>query len=373
MPVLLRTVMSKADLRKFIHLPEKIHRGHENWVCPVYLDEWDFYNPKKNRFFHNCSTILLLAIKDGKPAGRIMGIINHRYNQVHREETGRLFAFECYNDQEVALALTGAIEDWLRQQGMKKIIGPFGFSDKDPQGFLVEGFDQPVVIATNYSLPYMPEIMEKCGYGKEIDCVDYIMPVPKTIPDFYKGIYKRTVETNHISVTEFIIRRQLRPVIRPVFELINKTYSEIYGFSEVTTKEMDYFANRYLLLINPRFVKVVYNENRELIAFALGMPEVSDGIRKARGRLFPFGFIKVLRASRKTRLLTMLLGAIRNDYRNNGLDALMGIKIIDSAQQEKFEYIDSHLVLETNTKMRAEYEKLGGVVRKRYRIYSKRL
>jgi len=373
MPVTIREVRSRRDLRNYIHLPDKIHAHHMGWVPPMYGDEWEFYDPGKNRFFQDCSTVLMLAEKDGRLAGRIMGIINHKYNKVHHEETGRLFAFECFNDIDVARALTGAIEQWLRDQGIKKIIGPFGFSDKDPQGFLIEGYDQPVLIATNYSLPYMVNLLEACGYTKEIDCVDYMVKVPDKVPEFYKAIYNRTLENNNFRLKEFTRRNDLKPFIRPVFELINQTYAHIYGFSELTQKEIDYFANRYLSVINPRFVKLIYDANNELVAFALAMPEISEGIRKAGGRLFPFGFISILIASRKSRLLTMLLGAIKPEYRNNGLDAVLGIKMLESAQQESFELIDSHLVLEDNAKMRAEYEKIGGVVCKRYRIFQKML
>lgn len=373
MPVIVKEVSSKAELSAFIYLPEKIHATHSNWVFPIYTDEWDFYNPLKNRFFSDCSTILLLAFRDNTVCGRIMGIINHKYNSVHQELKGRFFALECYEDPEVALALTQRIENWCRDKGMTMVIGPFGFSDKDPQGFMIEGFDLPAIIATNYSLPYMVNLMNICGYVKEIDCVDYQLPVPKEIPDFYQAIFKRTLEANDFTLKEYTSRRQLRPVIKPVFDLINDTYANIYGFSALTQKEVDYFANRYIAIINPRFVKVIFNPAGELIAFAIAMPELSDGIRKARGRLFPFGFIKILHASRKTKLLTMLLGAIRSDYRNNGLDVVLGLKMLESAQEQKFEFIDSHLVLENNTKMRAEYEKMGGTIGKRYRIYRKEL
>jgi GNAT superfamily N-acetyltransferase len=371
MSVTIKEVRSKRDLRNFIYLSAKIHAHHSNWVYPLYFDEWDFYNPKKNRFFTDCDTVLLLAYKENVLAGRVMGIVNYKYNNIHQENNGRFFAMECYDDLEVASALVKYVEDWSKEKGMKKVIGPFGFSEKDPQGFMIEGFDEPVVIAANYSLPYMPALIECCGYKKEIDCVDYIMPVPEEIPVFYQSIHKRTIENNHLILKEFTKRSELKPYIKPVFELINVTYASIYGFSELTPKEIDYFANRYLSIINPRFVKVVFNDKNELIAFAIAMPELSEGIRKAKGKLFPFGFYWILRASRKTRLLTMLLGAIRDDYRNNGIDALMGLKILESAQKQHFKLLDSHLVLETNTKMRAEYEKLGGVVKKRYRIYSK--
>jgi GNAT superfamily N-acetyltransferase len=373
MAITIQEVKTHAELRSYIYLPEKIHANHDRWVYPMYADEWDFYNPEKNRFFQDCNTILYLAYRDGKPVGRIMGIINHKYNKVHGEQSGRFFAFECYNDMEVASALLRSVEEWLRKQGMKKIVGPFGFSDKDPEGFLVEGFDEPIVIATNYSLPYMVDLTLGCGYEKEIDCLDYMMPVPKVIPEFYKAIYNRTLETNHFRLQEFTTRKELKKMIRPVFELINRTYADIYGFSELTPKEMDYFADRYITVINPKFVKVIYDENDRLIAFILAMPEISPGIRKAKGKLFPFGFAHILWASKTSKLLTMLLGAISNDYRNNGLDAVLGIKMLESAQQADMEYIDSHLVLETNVKMRAEYEKLGGVVKKRFRIFSKPL
>jgi GNAT superfamily N-acetyltransferase len=373
MSVSIREVASKKDLRLFIYLPEKIHVGHSNWVHPLYFDEWNFYNPSKNRFFSDCDTILLLAFRDDVPVGRIMGIINHKYNSIHNENNGRFFALECFNDPEVAKRLMESIEEWCRLKGIMKVIGPFGFSEKDPQGFMIEGFEEAAIIATNYNLQYMSELMKKCGYTKEIDCVDYILPVPTEIPAFYQSIFKRAAENSSIVLKEFTTRRSLRPYIKPVFELINETYAPIYGFSPLTPKEIDYFANRYIAIINPRFVKIIYNDLNELVAFVIAMPELSDGIRKARGRLFPLGIFRILHASRQTRLLTMLLGAIREDCRNNGLDVLMGMKILESAQKQKFEWLDSHLVLENNTKMRAEYEKMGGSVKKRYRIYQKSL
>jgi GNAT superfamily N-acetyltransferase len=373
MTLIIKEVVSRKDLKTFIYLPEKIHADHKNWVHPLYFDEWDFYNPKKNRFFSACDTVLYIAWRNEEAVGRIMGIINHKYNKIHNENNGRFFALECYNDPEVASALISKIETWCQSKGMTKIVGPFGFSDKDPQGFMIEGFDEPAVIATNYSLPYMPDLLLQCGYVKDIDCVDYIIPVPEEIPLFYQSIFKRSIENNNFELKEFSNRIALRPYIRPVFELINTTYAPIYGFSPLSDREIDYFANRYIAIINPRFVKIIYNEKKEMIAFALAMPEISKGIRSARGKLFPSGVFKIIREAYRTRYLTMLLGAIRDDYRNNGIDAILGMKMLESARKQKFTLIDSHLVLETNTKMRAEYEKLGGQVKKRYRIYGKQL
>ncbi len=373
MSVEIKQVKSRSDLYTFIHLPEKIHKEHKNWIPPVYMDEWDFYNPAKNSAYRHCDTIMYLAYRGKKPVGRIMGIINHKYNKTHNENNARFFGLECWNDPETAGALTSAVEQWSQQNGMSRIIGPLGFSDKDPQGFMIEGFDMPMVIATNCSHPYMPALIEQCGYSKEVDLFDYKIDVPDKIPEIYENIYQRASLNGGFTIKEFTTKKQLREYIKPVFRLINETYAEIYGFAEIEEDEMDYMANRYMFILNPKFVKVVLDKEDKLAAFILGIPEVAEGIRKARGRILPFGFIRILIESKKSKMLTLLLGAIKEEYRNSGLDALLAIKMLETAQKEKMRTIDSHLVLETNVKMRREYEKIGGVVYKRFRIYQKRL
>ncbi len=366
-------VSSRKDLKRFIFFPEKIHSKHKNWVPPIYDIEWDFYNPLKNRSFQHCTTILYLAYRDQNPVGRIMGIINHTYNSLHQENNARLFAFDCFNDYEVAQALTGAVEEWALKLGMKKVVGPLGFSDKEPMGFMIEGFDEPVAIDTNCSLPYMVELMKQCGYEKEVDLHEYKILVPPEIPDFYNTINKRVLRNQKITVLEFKSRKELKPFVIPVFELMNETYADLFGFMPLNASEIEYYAKNYLPLIHPEFAKIILDEDKKIVAFALAIPEISEGIRKAQGKLYPFGIFRILRAAKKTKMLTMLLGAIRQDMRGKGLDTLLGIKMIQSASKHKFEFADSHLVLETNSNMLAEYDRLGGHVYKRYRIFYKDL
>ncbi len=373
MTIQIREVQSKRDLKTFIYLPEKIHRHHKNWVPPMYMDEWDFYNPEKNSAYRHSSTVLFLAWRDGKAVGRIMGLINHKYNNTHNETNGRYFNLECWEDIDTARALTRAVEDWARGKGMTKLIGPLGFSEKDPQGFMIEGFEQPMAVATNCSLPYMPALIENCGYAKEVDLYSYRLDIPENIPELYKVIYQRAQSNGGFTMKEFTTKKELRQYIRPVFQLVNEAYAEIYGFAELEPDEMDYMANKYMFILNPKFVKVVLDKKGQTVAFIVSMPELAGGIRKARGRMFPFGFLKIIRESKTTKMLTCYLGAIKEEYRNSGLDALMGTKILDTAQKEGMSFIDSHLVLETNIKMRREYEKLGGKIYKRYRIYQKSL
>lgn len=374
MEVVVKPVVTKRDLKTFIHLPAKIHKNHLNWVPPIYMDEWEFFNSKKNRAFDHCDTVLALAYKNGKAVGRIMGVISQNYNKQHNENHGRFSFVETWDDQEVFHTLIEFIAVWAKEKGMEKLVGPLAFSDKDPQGFLTEGFDEPVSIASNCSFPYMVDLSENEGFEKKNDLVVYKIDIPKEWPDFYKRIAERFNQNNvHLKILEFTSRRKLKPLIRPVFSLVNKTFTEIYGFIPFTEKEMDDFANRYLFLINPKFVKIIENEEGEIISFVISMSDISKGIQKSKGYLFPFGFVPVLRAGKKSNQLNLLLGAIDPCYQGRGLDVMMGIKLMESAKKEGKTTIDTHLELEYNTKVRAEMEKMGGVVYKRFRIYQKDL
>ena len=372
MAVEIKTVSSKSDLKVFIHLPAKIHTKHKNWVPPIYMDDWEFFNPRKNRAFDHCDTVLALAIKDGEVAGRIMGIISYEYNKSHNEDHGRFAFMETWNDQEVFKTLIDFVADWAKQKGMAKLVGPLAFSDKDPQGFLYEGFDEPVSIASNCNFPFMVDLTEKEGFAKKVDLVVYKVPVPNELPDFYKKIAERFHRNNsNLKILEFTSRKKIKPLIRPVLTLLNNTFTGIYGFIPFTEKEMDDFANRYLFLINPRFVKVVMNENSEVVAFFIGMSDISEGIRRSKGYLIPFGIFQIFRAGKKSKQLNLLLAGIHPSYQGRGIDVAMGIKMIESAKQAGKTHIDTHLELEYNTKVRAEMEKMGGVVYKKFRIYQK--
>ena len=374
MTIEIKRVSSRKELQIFIHLPARIHMNHKNWVPPIYMDDWTFFNPKKNRAFDHCDTVLALAWNEGKPVGRIMGIISHPYNHLHHENHGRFSFLETWNDQEVFDALVDFVANWAKEKGMVKLGGPLAFSDKDPQGFLIDGFDEPVSIASNCNFPYMVELTEKSGFQKKFDLVVYKIPIPDEMPGFYTKIAERFYQNNgHLSVVEFTSRKKIRPYIRPVFELVNRTFTDIYGFSPFTLDEMDDFANRFLFLINPKFVKLMINEKDEVVSFVIGMSDISRGIQKSRGWLFPFGFVHIFRAGKKSQQLNLLLGAVDPAYQGRGLDVIMGIRLLESAKLEGKTTIDTHLELEYNTKVRGEMEKMGGEVYKRFRIFQKDL
>jgi hypothetical protein len=372
--IVIQEVNSKEELRKFIHLPAAIHQNHSNWVPPIYMDDWEFFDPKKNKSFEFCDTILLLAYRSGEVVGRIMGIIHHTYNEKHQEKNARFAFFETWNDEEVANSLLLFVENWGREKGMEKLVGPLGFSDKDPQGFLIEGYDEPCVIASNCNFPYQVELLEKNAFTKEVDLVEYKIDIPNPLPEFYLRIEERAIRMNpNLRVLEFTSRSKVKPYIHPILHLLNETFTEIFGFTPFMEKEMDDFANRYLFLINPRYIKVVVNESDQVVAFVVGMAHIGDGIQKSKGKLFPFGIFQIINSGRKSKQLNLLLGGIDPVYRGKGLDVMMGVKMMQSATALGKTIIDSHLELESNVKVRAEMEKMGGVVYKRFRVFSKNL
>lgn len=373
MSVELVIVNSKDLLRSYIYLCEKIYHKESRWVPPFYLDEWDFHNPTKNRALSHCDTIRVLAYQNGVAVGRIMGIIHHPYNKLHNEKTARFFHFDCIKDSSVAHALINFIEEWARKNGMNKLIGPFGFSDKDPQGLQIDGLEQLPVLATPANPAYLPSLLANEKYEKEIDCVSYRIEIPKEVPSLYLRIFERIKRKNNLQLIEFSNKRKLKPYILPVLRLVNNAYAPLFGFSQMSEEEMKKLADQYLPVLNPEFVKIIINPANEVVAFVVAMPDMSAGIQKAKGRLFPFGFLYVLAAMRKSKQLNLMLGAIDENYRRSGLSAMLGKALIETANKHHMQIIDSHLILEHNYAMRSECEKIGGMVYKRFRIFSKKM
>ena len=340
---------------------------------PLYVDEWKFHDPKKNPALAYSETVRLLAFVDGEPAGRIMGIINSRYNSLAREATARFFNLDCVNDAAVAHRLLSFVEDWARQRKMDRIIGPFGFSDKDPEGLQIEGFEHLPVISTATNPSYLPPLVEQEGYAKYLDCVSYRIPIGPELAPLQQKLLNRVRRNQKLHVLEFAGKKQLKPYVIPVFRLMNETYASIFGFTPLSETEMKALARQYMPVLDPDFVKLVENNEGALIGFFVALPDMSPGIQKAKGKLWPLGFLHLLAAAKRTKQLDLLLGAVKQEYRGLGVHLLLGDALVASGRRRGFEWMDSHLVLETNKLMRAEYETSGGEVYKRYRIYQKQL
>ena len=373
MSVQIREVRTKREKKLFIYFPEKLYEErYQQWVHPIYQNERSFFDSDKNDAWGFSEGVFFLAWREGEVVGRIMVLINHKLNKLRSENGARFGFFDSVDDQEVASALLSAAEEWARSKGCNRIVGPLGFTDLDPEGMLVEGHEHRTSIVTWWHPPYAPALLERAGYAKETDWVTYLVDLHDPLPPVYSRIAQRLLSRTDYRLKEFKKRAEFKPFIAPIFRLINEAYQNLYGFSPLNEEEIGKVAADYIPLLDPRFVKVVLL-NDEVLGFAVGIPDMTEGIRKARGRLFPFGIFKILAARRRSKRLDMLLGAIKEEHRGKGLDVLMANALYASARAAGITHSDSHHELESNLRMRAEMEKLGGKLYKRHRIYYKGL
>lgn len=370
--IIVKEVQSRSELREFIYLPAKVHRGEPAWLPPLYSDEWHLFDKNRNRSYLYADAAFFLAWKNNKPVGRIMTLVNNRYNEIKNEKHGRFSFLECYNDRDIFHALISKAEEWVRNRGMVKIVGPMGFSDKDPQGFQIEGFEYPYLFTAPTNSPYMQSLIEAEGYTKEIDLVNYNLPIPESYPSVYLKALERYSRNGEITITEFRSKKEIKPVIIPVLELMNQTFKDIYGYVPLNDAEKEEFAGRYLPILDPEFVKIAKSKN-EFVGFVVALPDMTPGIIAAGGKLFPFGILRIMKEMKKATKLMLMLGGVKEEYRGKGIDVMMAVKLLDSARKHNKKILDSHLIMEQNARMRAECDRMNGKIVKRFRIFQKSL
>jgi hypothetical protein len=368
----IKEVLNKKLLKDFIYLPEQLHKNHKNWIPPLYMDEWDFFDKEKNPSFKKNETILFIAFIDNKPVGRIMGIIPKVYNYFHKENNARFTFLESIDDIEVTKQLIDVIKKWAKSYKTDMLIGPLSFSDKEPQGFLFHGFDEPHIIASNCNFEYQTQQLVELGFDTYKDLFVYRIDLTNDLPPLYSALAERNLNRGY-KLIEFTSKIQARKYIYPILNLVNITYKDIYASTPFSESEMDDFANKYLAILNSNLIKIILDKDDNVVAFVIGMRDIGKGLKKAKGNLFPFGFIPFLYYQKKTKQMNMLLGAIANEHQDRGLDALLGVSLFKSARKMGLEVADTHLVLEDNIKMRREYERINGQVYKKFRLFSLKL
>jgi hypothetical protein len=372
MAISLKEITTSKDFKTFIFLPDKIHKGDANWLPPLYDDEKKYFNPQKNPSFRSCDYRMVLAYKGNEAVGRIVGIINHKHNEMLGLKNARFGFLDCYNDREVAHALISDIEQWGKQRGMNKIVGPFGFSDRDIQGLLVEGFEYEPVIDSACNPAYLPDLVVGEGYIKDIDCVIYRYPLDKQLPDVFDKMYKRMLARKTFHFLEFSSRKAMKPYVVPVLRLVNESFSGIYGFVPMDETEMFDLAKRYMFILDPKFVKIVLRDGN-VVGFLVSMPNCYRGIQKARGRLLPFGLFRILHAMRHAASVNTMLGAVHPSCQKLGLDLFLGLSTIETARKAGMTSVDTHVVMEENDSMMHELRRYGAHLIKKFRVYQKPL
>ncbi len=376
MPVDVRVVETKKDLKRFVKLPFMVFRDNPYWVPQLIKEDLEIFNRKKNPAYNSAETKLFLAYKNGKPVGRIAGILSHAANRKYKTKNLRFGWFDTIEDYEVADSLFNAVENWGKELGLATITGPHGFTDLDPEGMLVEGFDQLPTIAVYYNHPYYPVFTDRYGFKKEVDYLEFkaVPPNEKTMPDKLLRIGEKIKERSSIKILKFKSKKELKPVIGKVFKLIDEAFEEIYGSVPITEQQMSYYVKKFFPMVDKDLLQVAVNDKGEPVGFMLALPSLSKGFQKAKGRLFPFGWYHILKAVKgKNDVVDFYLAGIKKKYRGLGIDLLMVLETTKETMRRKIAIVESNPELENNQKIQAQWKYFNTTNHKRRRIYKKEI
>ena len=375
MAVTIKKVSTKRELKRFIRFNYELYKGNAYSVPDLYDDMLNTFNKKKNAAFEFCEADYFLAYKDGKTVGRVAAIINHKANQAWGKKDVRFGWIDFTDDSEVSDALIRAVEQWGKELGMTDIVGPLGFTDMDAEGMLIEGYDQLSTMATTYNYPYYPQHMERMGFVKDSDWVEFKIYIPDGIPDKHKRIADIIQRKYNLQIKKYTSAKKIAAEYgQAIFKLINEAYSQLYGYSSLSQRQIDQYVKMYLPILDLRMVTLITDQSGELIAVGISMPSLSEALQKAHGRLLPFGWYYLLKAlffKRRAKMLDLLLVAVKPEYQNKGVNALLFTDLIPVYQQLGFEYAESNPEMELNGKVQAQWEYFKTEQHKRRRAFRK--
>ncbi len=369
----IKEVKTKRDLRQFAAYPVKLYEGCPYYVPSLRSDEMNTFNPKKNFNLAKNEVKGFLAFKDGKIVGRIAGLINYKHNELTGKKYIRFSRFECIDDIEVFKALLGAVEKFGKERGMEIIHGPWGFNDTDREGMLTYGFDKKSTYATNYSYPYFYQRVEELGFTPQSKWLERNFIIPEKPFERMIELSKRVKERFKIKdVSETMsVRKILKNYGDGLFDTLNEAYGCLDGYVPIEGKSRQNVLSQFATIVNTKYISFLVDENDEVAAFGIVLPSICDPLIKHRGKLFPTGFIGVLKAIKKPKELEMALIAVRHKYKNAGLNSIMITKIITNIVNDKIKVLESNPMLESNLNIQHQWKFTDNEVIKKRQTYEK--
>lgn len=365
--------VSKSQLKVFVKFVFELYKGDKNWIPPIIADELKMTDPQKNPAFEFCEAKFWLAYRDGRLVGRISAIINREYNQLKGIQYGRIARAEFYDDPAISDALFTVAEQWLKSKGMTHVHGPLGFTNLDLQGLLIEGFDHLPSIASVYHKPWYQHHFDRLGYQKENDWVEFRLTMANDIPEKAKRLADMIRERYKLNILHFRNNKELLPYGPQIFRLLNQAFAELPYVAPFNEKLIQYYSEKYFKLINPRFVKVITTEEGTLAGFIIGMPSLSEAMQKANGRLFPFGFIHLLRAMKNPTVMDLVLTGVEPHLQGQGVPALLINELQKVIFAHKIRFVETTGIFETNQKAIVTWKNYEHIQHKRRRCYVKEL
>ncbi|MDE6337393.1 MAG: GNAT family N-acetyltransferase [Muribaculaceae bacterium] len=366
---------TKANLKDFTQFQIDLYDGNPYFVPPLISDDVETLSPEINPAFDFCESVYFMAYRDGQPVGRIAGILNKQVNEHHKTSNARFGFIDFIDDPEVSAALMKAVEDWAREKGMKKLIGPLGFTDLDHEGMLVEGFQELSTMATIYNNAYYAAHLEKLGYKKESDWVEFCIDVPDSVPEKMNRIAELVKKKYGLKVLKYDNRKRIKSEYgRALFHLINDSYDGLYEYSHLTERQIDYYINLYLDLLNLDLVTLIVDKEGKLVGVGISMPSMSRALQKSKGKLFPLGWWHLLKGLKgKNDRVDLLLVAVKPEFQNKGVNALLFQDLIPYYQKYGYKWAESNPEMETNSKVQSQWEYFNYRQHRRRRSFYKNL
>ena len=371
MDILIKEVSTKAEMKAYINFVYDLYKGSPYFVPPLRFDEAATLDKKKNPAFDYCEARYWLAYKGNKVVGRIAGIINNAYIDKWKNKYVRFGWVDFEDDENVSRLLIQQVENWAKERGMTAVHGPLGFTDLDHEGTLIEGFDQLGTLASIYNYPYYQRHFEKLGYAKDTDWVEYKIKVDKQVPERLEKLASIVERRLKLSVIKAKKPKEILPYGTAIFELINDAYSNLYGVTPLTQRQMDYYTKQYFSFMKVEYVTIIVDNEGKLAAFGITMPSLSKALQKNQGKLLPFGFIPLLSAMKKNNMADLLMVAIRKDLQGKGVNAMLMKETYASYVKSGVDTVESNHELEDNTKVQSLWDNFDATQHKRRRCFIK--
>lgn len=374
--VYVRPIASSSDqLHQYVQFGIDLYKDNACYVPPLISDEISTLSPDSNPAFDFCEAQSFMAFRNGEPVGTITAIINRAANEKTGKKQLRFGWLEFIDDQEVVDELFDAAQKWGRERGMTEMVGPMGFSDLDYEGMLIEGFDEMGTMATIYNHPYYPTHMERLGFEKEVDWVEYRIAIPDAVPEKYSRIAEIISRKYNLSVKKYTSKKKIAADYgRAIFELVNEAYADLYGFVPLTDRQIEHYINVYLGVLRLDDVTLIVDANDQLVALGISMPSLSEALRKSGGKLFPFGWYHLLRAIQgHTDVVDLLLVAVKPEYQSKGVNALIFNDLIPRYIANGYKYAESNVELEGNESVQKQWEYFERRQHRRRRAFIKQI
>ncbi|MBP5336264.1 MAG: GNAT family N-acetyltransferase [Bacteroidales bacterium] len=371
MAVELKIVKTRRELRQFVDFPEQLYRGCENWVPALRGDEFDTFDKKKNGAYDYCESECYLALKDGRVAGRVAAIINHNANRDWKEHNVRFGWLDFIEDREVLKALLDAVEAWGKARGCTRMKGPWGFTDMDKEGLLVEGYEHLSPFTCLYNYPYYDKLLQELGFLKDVDWTQRVAKVTNQLPPMFQ--FADMIEQRFgLHVARARSTRELSEKYGlAIFHMYNETFAPLFQFTPLTDKQIERYLQTYVPILRPEFVSVCLDKDERPVGFTFCVPSLSKAVRRADGRLFPFGFVHILRALRHNDTLEALMIGVLPEYQGKGANVLMFKQIHENALKFGINRLILNPQLEENFKVQSLFEQYEMEPFMRRRAYCK--